>query len=467
MTDNQPPTPYANESEADFVARYAKFLQAENAALPKDKQLSKEQIEARALSAWRSRKNAVPKMSRKERLDGIVKRIEELKDVLIEKFGSKGRTFYEFTLLRLGAFDAATKSYNENALLECPNLPYFVKHEDGSVEIGNVILAEAEFAKVDADSGIVEGYANTIVADMVDDVIFPEAYADSAAKMTTTYFMHHTDMPDGVILEQKIDKVGWWVKSQVAPEYRGLLKNGTLKAYSIGGRFVLPPDWVGYANVYDKKASVVITDLSHVTSPCNRLAFFQNTVQKSDDAGSVSKSLFLTAATSEKGSGCATIKGTVPADCTGGNKPIGSKILTNDKTQTVDIPELRPLTNEELVKMTPAEIQAHMAKQAEAKVKLELMKQVRVNDEQLKELNNEDRLKDINEAIGKLVAKVDGFVAKIAEIETGIADLRKELGTVNGKVQKMEDAPEYKKLDVTPVKTTRKPLTTLNAIEGF
>ena len=92
-----------------------------------------------------------------------------------------------------------------------------MKHEDGSVEIGNVILAESEFAKVDADSGIVEGYANTIVADMVDDVIFPEAYADSAAKMTTTYFMHHTDMPDGVILEQKI-RQSWLVgKKPVSP----------------------------------------------------------------------------------------------------------------------------------------------------------------------------------------------------------------------------------------------------------
>jgi len=449
MTDNKPPTPYANESESDFVARYAKFLQAENEKLTKDKQLSKEQIEARALSAWRSRKNVAPKLSRKERLDGIVKRVEELKDVLIEKFGSKGRTFYEFTLLRLGAFDAATKSYNENALLECPNLPYFVKHEDGSVEIGNVILAEAEFAKVDADSGIVEGYANTIVADMVDDVIFPEAYADSAAKMTTTYFMHHVDMPDGVILEQKIDKVGWWVKSQVAPEYRGLLKNGTLKAYSIGGRFVLPPDWVGYANVYDKKASVVITDLSHVTSPCNRLAFFQNTTQKSGDAGSVSKSLFLTAATSVKGSGCATIKGTVPADCTGGNKPIGSKILSEKETKNV------PQTDAETQKILDAI--AVMQKNSETRSLEKVLKALQTKEAEELKLQEEDRIGKLEKQIGEINSTLNTFMA----------EMRKSIETVTGKIVKFEEAPEYKKLDVTPVKTTLKPLTTLNAIEGF
>ena len=123
MTGNQPPTPYANESEADFVARYVKFLQAENAALPKDKQLSKEQIEARALSAWRSHKNAAPKLSRKERLDGIVKRIEEVKDVLIEKFGSKGRTFYEFTLLGLALLTQPQRATTKTPCSNAPTCP--------------------------------------------------------------------------------------------------------------------------------------------------------------------------------------------------------------------------------------------------------------------------------------------------------------------------------------------------------
>ena len=76
--------------------------------------------------------------------------------------------------------------------------------------------------------------------------------------------------------------------------------------------------------------------------------------------------------------------------------------------------------------------------------------------EELK-LQEEDRISKLEKQIGEINSTLNTFMA----------EMRKSIETVTGKIVKFEEAPEYKKLDVPPVKTTHKPLTTLNAIEGF
>ena len=56
------PKPKANESERDFISRCEKFMHEENESKPANEKRSNEQISAICYSAWRKRKNYVPKM---------------------------------------------------------------------------------------------------------------------------------------------------------------------------------------------------------------------------------------------------------------------------------------------------------------------------------------------------------------------------------------------------------------------
>ncbi|MCW3994916.1 MAG: hypothetical protein NWE98_02050 [Candidatus Bathyarchaeota archaeon] len=223
----------------------------------------------------------------------IVDYLNNCRDKIISFFGENGRFWFDYTMVRLGLYNyplgkaekinKITRELlnfnvykNENVALP------FIKEEEDKIEVGNLILNEVGFTKIDYKDHTVEGYANVTIADLADDLIFPSAYKDSASKLTKTYFMHHKDLPDGEIVESRFDEFGWYVKSRLEDWAWAKVADGTIKGYSIGGSFVMFPKFVGGVAVFKEAGSVVIDDLSHVTSPCNKLSFFKSESQKTD-----------------------------------------------------------------------------------------------------------------------------------------------------------------------------------------
>jgi len=255
------PTPRRGETQNAFVSRCIRELSHTDPDRPRN------QIIAMCYDSWRRSKKIDVS------LDAILKRLQQVQDVLIQRFGEAGRRLYEFTLERLGVYNPETGVYNYGLLKSDLPLP-FVKSEGNTIEVCNLVLAQMPFDKIDEEKMEVGGYASTIVCDCDGDVIFPESYKETAANYDLPiFFMHHTDIPAGDITESRIDDIGWYVRSKPYPEYWALIKKGVLKGYSIGGSFVLPVvTKVGQAKVWLQ--GVHVNDVSYVSRPCNKLAFF-------------------------------------------------------------------------------------------------------------------------------------------------------------------------------------------------
>jgi hypothetical protein len=260
------PKPNAGESQNDFISRCISFLEHEG-------ERPHEQIQAICFAQWREGKQESAS-TEPTGLAQIVARLNRVRDFLIERFGEAGRAFYEHTLVALGVYDPKTSKFNAGLLKSDLRLPFlkFDKAEN-NFEIGNIILAENEFSKVDPNGLFVGGYANTLVCDCVGDIVLPESYKESVEKYDKpVFFMHHTDIPAGEITNKKVDDIGWYVESQPDEAFRKLVENKTLKGYSVGGFYRGIGQQVGNAIVWSY--DVEVTDLSYVTNPCNKLSFF-------------------------------------------------------------------------------------------------------------------------------------------------------------------------------------------------
>ena len=259
------PTPSSGESQNDFVSRCISFLEHEG-------DRPHEQIQAICFAQWREGKEEEPQPS--VNLTSIMARLARVRDFLIERFGEAGRAFYEHTLVALGVYNPKTAKFNAGLLKSDLRLPFLKLDENGEgFEVGNIILAENEFDKVDPNGLFVGGYANTLVCDCVGDIVLPESYKESVEKYDKpVFFMHHTDIPAGEITNKKVDDIGWYVESQPDDAFRKLVENKTLKGYSVGGFYRGIGQQVGRAIVWSY--DVEVNDLSYVTNPCNKLSFF-------------------------------------------------------------------------------------------------------------------------------------------------------------------------------------------------
>jgi len=125
-------------------------------------------------NAWRGRKDdecpRVPQL-------GIVTRLNNLKDRLIQIFGAAGEKYFNATLTALGVTLTEKGDYLYNG--DISNLPFVKAEKDGSFEFSNMIFGEVKFEKIDKENRTISGYANTIVSDCDKDIILPEAYAES------------------------------------------------------------------------------------------------------------------------------------------------------------------------------------------------------------------------------------------------------------------------------------------------
>jgi len=169
-------------------------------------------------------------------------------------------------------------------------LLYFMKEE--KLHLRTNMMLSGSFEKIDGvdDDFVVAGYASTCIEDTWGDKFTPDMIRDGAEKYFETpivFYCHRRSEPaglvlreyetaDGKILKTAIDEVGWFVVSRPSNALRNvkeLIKEGLLKAYSIGGYYI-----------FDKLGSLVgttIHDVSYVPRPANKLSY-HGIVSRSD-----------------------------------------------------------------------------------------------------------------------------------------------------------------------------------------
>ena len=401
------PKPSTGESQNDYVGRCIRFLENENEGKPAGEKRPHDQIIAICEQSWRDSKSdcntciGVASCSTHGKdsggLSAILARLQRIKDLLVKRFGVAGQAFYESTLARLGVYDPKSQKFNCNLLKSDLKLPFIKSDTDTGFEIENMVLAEGEFLKLDETTHTVSGYANTLVCDCTNDIVLPESYRASAESYSDPiHFMHHLDISVGKIVENKVDEIGWFVGSQPYPSFWPLIKDGTLKGYSIGGSFFGAAKRVGEAWVWDY--GVNITDLSYVTRPCNKLSYFETV--KSDQK---SQSSQMTA------SGC---ENSVLS------KKEGKKNMPEDKP--IETPAIPPVNLSEL---TNDQLLEHIRTQESNKVRVQLLKVANISEAELLKAKEDQRFTEINTAIGELRAKFDKITQDLATTMTMLKDM--------------------------------------------
>lgn len=145
------------------------------------------------------------------------------------------------------------------------------------------ITAYIKEIKVTEDNGdiVIRGYANTIAKDRAGDVIPAETWKTSNAltnymKNPILLAFHDHKLPIGEVTELNITEEGLEVVARVvksAPEnVYGLIKDGILKAFSVGFR-ILDADYDHEKSIFLIK-DLELLELSVVSVPCNQDSIF-------------------------------------------------------------------------------------------------------------------------------------------------------------------------------------------------
>ena len=190
--------------------------------------------------------------------------------------------FYENWLQDQELDETFAISLQKSGFLKGGGRLYFTKANELHVHTDNMF--SGSFEKIDGpdDEVIVAGYASTCVEDTWGDKFTPDMIREGAEKYMETpivFYCHYRSEPAGLILEDytnpagkvfktKLDEVGWYVVSKPSNALRnvkGLIQEGLLKAYSIGGYYIF--DRVGGL------VGTTIHDVSYVPRPANKLSY--------------------------------------------------------------------------------------------------------------------------------------------------------------------------------------------------
>jgi len=137
---------------------------------------------------------------------------------------------------------------------------------------------------VDAPARIIEGYASTTNVDEEGDIIAKEALAyalDDYMKYPTVRFMHQRE-PIGKTIDAKVDDRGLFVRVQITDktnrgnEVWGLIEDGIVKGFSIGGRVIAAKRYFdkNLKRNVTKITKMKLIEISLVDSPANRETLF-------------------------------------------------------------------------------------------------------------------------------------------------------------------------------------------------
>lgn len=151
-----------------------------------------------------------------------------------------------------------------------------------------------DIVKFDTKERTIEGYASVEILDHDNEIIGLEALKSGLSDYMVNpilKLMHH-DLAIGKILEAEIDDVGLYVKAKISTKTRraveawGLVEEGIIKAFSIGGKII---DYVD-ETVKDTERMVrritkmKLLEISIVDIPANPASFF-TVVSKSLNGG--------------------------------------------------------------------------------------------------------------------------------------------------------------------------------------
>lgn len=139
----------------------------------------------------------------------------------------------------------------------------------------------------------IEGYASDYEADRQDEFFEPGAVNDGLKSYIETnpilLYHHKFSQALGQVVEARVDDVGVWVKARIDKPARGSwaedvfqkVKRGTIRGFSIGGRFFRRPDQKsGMTRIY--KAD--IHEISVTPYPINPRTLFAVAQKAFEDA---------------------------------------------------------------------------------------------------------------------------------------------------------------------------------------
>jgi len=411
------PKPNSGEGQNDYIGRCIRFLEQENADKPSGDKRPHDQIIAICEQSWRDSKSSCGECSGVQtcsthgqnttHLTSILDRLMAVKDALVRRFGVAGQAFFESTLVRLGVYDPKSDRYNCNLLKADIALPFIKVDTATEFAIGNMVLGEVDFGKVDEVTHTVSGYANTLICDCVGDIVLPEAYRSSAeAYKSPIHFMHHRDIDAGDITTSKTDEIGWWVDTRPRAAFWPMIADKTLKGFSIGGWFKGVGQQVGESIVWTY--GIAINDLSYVTRPCNKLSYFE--VIKSD--GSKSSNMTVTG---DELSAVTEIEDSALKKIIGVRKM--SKLEQNPNAQPA-------IVKEEPKKLTLNEQVEQLLKERDAENEAAIMKTLTSKRSDEIKAKEQDRLGDLEKRFGsfevkfnELFGKIDAIASRMTKME--------------------------------------------------
>jgi hypothetical protein len=410
------PQPEQHESKDSYIARAVAFLEADNKRKSAKDQRSHSQIVAIAESSWESSRKT-------DKAARIIEELNRVKAALIQRFGDRGKQLFEHTMRTLGYADGQYNTFS------CADLPVeafpFIKEDANGVTVGNIVLSEVAFSKIDEAAHTVEGYANTVVADTYRDVVLPVSYEDSVKDYPgDVYILHRKEVHGGRIVESHVDDIGWYVKSKPDADVWPMIQSKKYRGYSIGGSFFFGKK-VGDAQVYDEPYSTYIDDLSYVSSPANKLSFFDSAKTK-QESPILETPILQSQQTVHKDA-----KIVVRNDAKSSTKNKTQESKTMSETPKTDSKQ----ESKSIYDMTPDQIVEFLKEQAKEDYRKELVKKAEIIIEKRKVEDEDTFKKQTLEAFGKINARLDEFSGKLETLfaKSAIHD---------EKFVKMEDAPE-------------------------
>jgi HK97 family phage prohead protease/HK97 family phage major capsid protein len=147
------------------------------------------------------------------------------------------------------------------------------------IDKNKVLYVDASFEKeLGDDSLFIAGYASTTDIDRANDVVAASVWKKGMKqylKNPIILAQHNHDEPIGEMVEHEADDKGLWIKARISPaakKHFGLIKDGVLKAFSIGFR-VLDATYDQVSEVFVIK-EVELTEISVVAVGCNPNTLF-------------------------------------------------------------------------------------------------------------------------------------------------------------------------------------------------
>lgn len=197
-----------------------------------------------------------------------------------------------------------------------------------------------EFKSVDEANRTIEGYASTDDVDLDGERVLPEAFRKVLPQfmrnpVLMSLHMFERRLPIGKILQAEIRKKGLWVKgwiSKTAPEIWTLIKEGILRAFSIGFDYDNEKDVEMDGDVRVIKNIRTLFEISIVPIPANPYALFEQAKAKGIELKTLTLCKEGESVNDKKGEWTVEYVNSMEDDCFAVVEPTGKK---DDEGRTV------------------------------------------------------------------------------------------------------------------------------------